>query len=252
MLIALLADVHANREALEACLAHARHCGVVRYVFLGDLVGYGADPDWVVTQVAALLERGEALAVLGNHDAAVAGNLAPAMHPGARKGVEWTRSRLTAELRACLGALPAIIEEEERLYVHANAWAPVEWNYVLSATEARESMLATRCRYTFCGHVHEPMLYHMNRAGQVAGFIPVAGAPIRLGTQRCWLAIAGTVGQPRDGKTFARYAVFDTTQRLLTYFEVPYDYQTALAKTLRAGLPPNIASPLGPDQLDFR
>jgi predicted phosphodiesterase len=252
MLIALLADVHGNREALEACLAHARGFDVARYAFLGDLVGYGADPAWVVSLAMEYVECGKAIAVLGNHDAAVGGESSGAMHGGARKGVDWTRTQLTDTQRAFLGALPLTIEDGDVLYVHASAGLPHEWVYVLGAAEARASLLSTHCRITFCGHVHEPALYHVNRSGQVAAFAPVAGAPIRLGMMRRWLAIAGTVGQPRDGKLVARYAVFDSTTALLTFFELPYDYESALAKTRRAGLPANIVMPRRPAPTDVR
>jgi diadenosine tetraphosphatase ApaH/serine/threonine PP2A family protein phosphatase len=243
MLVALFADVHANREALEACMSHARGFDVGRYAFLGDLVGYGADPAWVVSLAMEYIERGKAIAVLGNHDAAVAGESSAAMHGGARKGVDWTRTRLTPDQLAFLGALPLAVEEDDTLYVHASACSPREWGYVLSVSEARASLLSTRCRITFCGHVHEPALYHVNRSGQVAAFAPVAGASIRLGVMRRWLAIAGTVGQPRDGKLVARYALFDSKSGLLTFFELPYDYESALEKTRRAGLPANIVMP---------
>jgi predicted phosphodiesterase len=239
MLIALLADIHANREALAACFAHAQSRHVDRFVFLGDLVGYGADPAWVVERVIEHVERG-AIAVLGNHDAAVVWESSEGMRRGVRKAVDWTRDQLTPEHRDFLAKLPKMVEDGDNLYVHANAWSPYEWEYVLSATEARESLLATRCRNTFCGHVHEPALYHINQSGRVSGFVPVAGTPIPLSRHRRWLAIPGSVGQPRDGVLAARYAVFETEASRLTYCEVPYDYQTALLKTVQAGLPPNI------------
>jgi diadenosine tetraphosphatase ApaH/serine/threonine PP2A family protein phosphatase len=239
MQIALLSDVHANREALAACIAHARSGGVDRYVFLGDLVGYGADPAWVVDCVRTLVARGGA-AVLGNHDAAVLNAPTRTMRQSARRVIEWTCRHLQREQLEFLAALPFAVTEDDRLYVHANAWAPGDWQYILSATEARESLLATASRYTFCGHVHEPALYHINAQGDVSGFVPVPGTPIPLGKQRRWLAIPGTVGQPRDGVLAARYAAFDTDAALLTFFEIAYDYETARHKTIAAGLPPNI------------
>ena len=98
MTIALLADIHANREALEACLAHAHDRGADRYVLLGDFVGYGADPAWVVARVMELCDRG-AVAVLGNHDAAVAGRPRENLNADARRAIEWTRKQLDAVAR---------------------------------------------------------------------------------------------------------------------------------------------------------
>ena len=118
MLIALLADIHGNREALTACLADAERAGAERYVFLGDLVGYGADPAWVVERVAEMVEAG-AVAVLGNHDAAV---LSPSdsMNPAAAAAIAWTRTGSTR--RMLLSArLPLTVDDGDRLYVHASA-----------------------------------------------------------------------------------------------------------------------------------
>ncbi|HET9687327.1 MAG TPA: metallophosphoesterase family protein, partial [Pseudolabrys sp.] len=113
MLIALLADIHANREALTACLADAENAKVDRYVFLGDLVGYGADPEWVVDCVAAMVEAG-AVVVRGNHDAAVA-NPSEGMVAEAQVAINWTRSRLDDRQKMFLANLPLTVEEADRL-----------------------------------------------------------------------------------------------------------------------------------------
>jgi diadenosine tetraphosphatase ApaH/serine/threonine PP2A family protein phosphatase len=236
MRIAVLTDVHANREAFAACLAHARHSKVERYAFLGDLVGYGADPGWVMDTVIDFAGRG-AVVVLGNHDAAVLHGPLKTMNPDAQKVIVWTRAQLTATQTEFLAGLPLQVEDGERLFVHANAWAPERWQYILGTFEARSSMAATRCRYTFCGHVHEPALYHMGADWRAAVFNPVAGTGIPLSSQRRWLAIPGSVGQPRDGTPAACYAQFDTGTNTLTYFRVPYDFATAARKIREAGLP---------------
>ncbi|HKA43391.1 MAG TPA: metallophosphoesterase family protein [Burkholderiales bacterium] len=236
MPIALFADIHANREALAACLAHAQRAGADRCVFLGDLVGYGADPAWVVSAVMSQAERG-ALSVLGNHDAAVAEGADERMRAGARAAVEWTRAQLDRGHLEFLAGMPLRIDEEDRLYVHANAWSPGGWEYVAGTPEARRSMLATSRRITFCGHIHEPALYHLDARRRASQFIPVPGTPIRLLSRRRWLAIVGTVGHPRDGLRAARYAVFDERKAELTCFHVPYDYEAAAEKIRKAGLP---------------
>src|SRR5215207_6711095 len=150
MLIALLADIHANREALTACLAEAKRAGADRYVFLGDLVGYGADPAWVVDRVAEMVEAG-AIAVLGNHDAAALHG-SETMNSAARAAIEWTRARLAPAHRSFLGSLPLTVVEGDRLYVHASASAPADWIYILGAREAFQSFRATHRRLTFCDH----------------------------------------------------------------------------------------------------
>ncbi len=243
MRISLLTDIHANREALTACLAHAASIGAERYAFLGDLVGYGADPAWVIDTIASYCEGG-AICVLGNHDEAVLKEARATMRPEARAVVEWTRAHLDARQIEFLQKLPLQVELDDMLFVHANAWSPQQWEYILSPFDARRSIAATRCRLTFCGHVHEPQLYHMGSDWRAAAFTPVAGAPIRLGSQRRWLAIPGAVGQPRDGTPAACAALFDTANRRLTYYRVPYDAAGAAAKVRAAGLPLSLSTRL--------
>jgi diadenosine tetraphosphatase ApaH/serine/threonine PP2A family protein phosphatase len=236
MLLALLTDLHANREALSACLAHALRAQAERYAFLGDLVGYGADPGWVIDTVRSCVGRG-AIAVQGNHDAAVVHGPRKTMNAEAQQVIAWTRAQLDESQLAFLAGLPLQVEDDGRLFVHANAWAPQRWEYILTAFDARSSMAATRCRYTFCGHIHEPTLYHMGADWRASAFTPVAGVGIPLGAQRRWLAIPGSVGQPRDGIPAACYALFNTSTSTITYFRVPYDFDSAARKIHQAGLP---------------
>ncbi|HUN94047.1 MAG TPA: metallophosphoesterase family protein [Burkholderiaceae bacterium] len=240
MTIAILTDLHANREAVEACLEHAEKRGADRYVFLGDLVGYGADPEWVVQTVRRHVEQG-ALVVQGNHDAAVAGSLREKLNPDARRVVDWTRGQLTAESVAFLGDMPMRHEEGPWLFVHANGWAPQDFEYISGLLDAGRSMRATRARITFCGHVHDQVLYHMGIQQRVEQFAPVAGSPVPLSASRRWLAVAGSVGQPRDGNPAACYVTFDELNNLLTFWRVPYDHDGAAAKIRAAGLPESLA-----------
>jgi diadenosine tetraphosphatase ApaH/serine/threonine PP2A family protein phosphatase len=243
MKLALITDLHANREAVSEVLAHARAQGADKYVFLGDFVGYGADPAWVVDQVREYVAQGAA-AVRGNHDVATVAGPQPTMVEDARYSVGWTREQLSAEQLGFLGSLPLTVVDDGRLYVHANAFAPSEWAYIHGRVEAVRSMHATACRLTFCGHVHEPQLYHLAATGKVGEFHPVSGVPIPLSPQRQWLVIPGSAGQPRDNNPAACYAVFDTVSGELTYFRVPYDYDTAAAKVRAAGLPQRLAQRL--------
>src|SRR5262249_35344462 len=139
MRTALLTDLHANYEALSACLEHARRNVADDFVFLGDLVGYGADPSLVLDTAVRMVEDG-AVAVLGNHDDAVTGEPSPLMHPEAGFAIEWTRDRLNRAQLDFLAALPLTVERDDRLYVHANAWSPRDWEYVTSTFDAGRSM----------------------------------------------------------------------------------------------------------------
>jgi len=241
--LALITDLHANREAVQAVLDHADGQGAQRHAFLGDFVGYGADPGWVVDVVRRHVAQG-AVAVLGNHDAAVVQGPLPTMVEDARRVVEWTRSRLDAAQLDFLATLPMSVVEREILFVHANAWAPKDWAYIMSRMEAVRSLHATECRYTFCGHMHVPMLYHLTGTGKAGEFAPAPGIAIPLSEQRQWLIIPGSTGQPRDGNPAACYAMFDTDARALTFHRVPYDHDTAGDKIRAAGLPRRLAERL--------
>lgn len=242
MLIALVADIHANREALTACLAHAEQSGAGRYIFLGDYVGYGADPGWVVDRVMEHVERGAA-ALLGNHDQAV---LSPSgrMNAVAEEAIAWTRTQLGAAQIRFLHDLPMKLEERERLFVHANPWAPADWDYVTGPAAAGRALQASHTWQTFCGHVHKPALYHMTVTGKVREFTPVSGVGIPLAPSRQWLAMIGSVGQPRDRNPAASYALLDDERSILTYMRVPYDVATAARKVRAAGLPAVLAARL--------
>jgi diadenosine tetraphosphatase ApaH/serine/threonine PP2A family protein phosphatase len=243
MKLALITDLHANREAVEAVLDHAAAQGAERYALLGDFVGYGADPAWVVERVRHLVDAG-AIAVMGNHDAAVLGNLRDSMVPQAREVVLWTRQHLSSEQLAFLGALPMSVSADDQLFVHASADTPAQWRYVQSRIDAVDSLRATDRRHTFCGHVHEPRLYHLDNGGRAGDTQPAPGVPMPLSPQCRWLAIVGSAGQPRDGNPAACYATFDTDSATLTSFRVPYDHATAAAKIIAAGLPARLAERL--------
>src|SRR5476649_136765 len=242
MLVALFADLHANREALTACLAQARACGAARSVFLGDYVGYGADPEWVLDTLIDEVARG-AVALLGNHDAAV-GQFGDSMLSAAQSSIEWTRVQLGARHRAFLASQPLTHEEQGRLFVHATAAAPGKWGYVTEEHAALRSLRSTSCGVTFCGHVHQPALYDLSGTKSIHSFVPVTGAPIPLSPLRRWLAVLGSVGQPRDGNPAAGWTMLDTVKNQVTWMRAPYDVEAAAAKVRAAGLPDSIAERL--------
>jgi diadenosine tetraphosphatase ApaH/serine/threonine PP2A family protein phosphatase len=236
MRIAFLADIHANLEALEACRVDLRARKVERVVYLGDIVGYGADPGPCLDIVRADCMSGSATALMGNHDEAVEGSRFR-LNGNAEAAIQWTRSVLDAEQKKFLAALPMAIEDAGRLYVHASAAKPASFPYVHGLHEARDSLMATQARLAVIGHVHAPALYHMTATGKVMGFVPVADTPIPLSSQRRWLAVMGAVGQPRDGNPAAAYAILETASDEITFIRVPYDVERAAAKIRAAGLP---------------
>jgi diadenosine tetraphosphatase ApaH/serine/threonine PP2A family protein phosphatase len=175
--------------------------------------------------------------VLGNHDEAVFAGSPRALHGDALAVVEWTRRQLDAAQTGFLRSLPLRIEEEGRLWVHANGWSPSGWEYVRSPEDAARSLAATSARLTACGHLHSQTLYYQGPSGRVGTFAPVPGVEIPLGGLRRWLIVLAAVGQPRDGNPAAAYAVHDTARGSLTCHRVAYDAAGASRKIREAGLP---------------
>lgn len=244
MRLALLADVHSNLEALVAVLAHVREEGVDGLVFLGDLVGYGADPVAVLERVEEEAARG-ALVLKGNHDAAVLdGRVAAGMNLAALEVIAWTRAQLKEEHRAFLAGLPLLVRRDGATFVHASAEAPGEWIYITDPLRAARCLEAAGTPWVFAGHVHEPVLYYTSASDRPLPFKPIPGVAIPVPPRRRWLGIAGSVGQPRDGRTAASYALLDGGKCTLTFHRVAYDWPTAAAKVRAAGLPERLAERL--------
>ena len=234
MLIAIFSDIHSNLEALTACLRHAAERGAGRHVFLGDLVGYGAAPQEVVDLVASYSSAG-ALVVKGNHDEAVAGG-AGRMSDSAEDAMIWTRDALSPGAKAFLAALPLMQRDGAMCFVHASAASPADWHYVEDAAAARQSIEQAQSVYTFSGHVHGQTLYFETAVGKIGTFHPVPGSPIPAAAHRRWLAIVGSVGQPRDRNPAAAYVLFDTFRAEITFHRVAYDHLAAARRIRDVGL----------------
>lgn len=237
-----MADLHANREALEACLRDAKGRGAAKIVFLGDFVGYGADPVWVVDTVMGHVAKG-ASALMGNHDNAVS-DLRDSLTADAQMAMSWTRGRLGSEAREFLASLPMRIEDETRLYVHANVQTDRRWLYIDDRNAATRALHARQAQAVFCGHVHIPAIYGITATDKIVTFQPVSDVAVPLSPQRRWLAVLGAVGQPRDGNPAASYALLDTKKSEITYLRVPYDIDATVTKIRNAGLPESLADRL--------
>ena len=242
MLIALLSDIHSNREAFEACLTAAKNAGAEKYVILGDIVGYGADPEWCVAKCQDLQNTG-ATVVRGNHDQAV-NEPDPSFSKNALTCIVWTRYQLDEAARTWLANLPLTVTDGNRLYVHADASAPADWNYVDDAASARRHLNASLNEISFCGHIHRPAIYSQSSLAKVTHFVPNTTNPVPLMSGRKWLCVLGSVGQPRDGNPAAAFSLYDTKTRSIRYMRTTYDVQTAVAKIKAAGLPANTAERL--------
>lgn len=242
MRLGIISDVHANAPALEVCLAALERLDAERIIILGDVVGYGPDPESVTQRVAGLVSQG-AICLMGNHDAAAVGARA-SMNGTAAAAIAWTKPRLSDGSRHFLASLPLMAELEDVLFVHADASNPAGWNYVLDAATAMQSLLAVKARVTFVGHVHRPQVYCLTATAKVIAHTPVTSTAVPLSPQRQWLAVAGAVGQPRDGNPAAAFMTYDTAARELTFHRATYDYEATAQRVRDAGLPERLAERL--------
>jgi len=239
MTILLLSDIHANIEALEAVLQQATGHDTVW--FLGDIVGYGPDPQACVDRLRDLQPEHW---LAGNHDWAAVGRMDVAeFNPEARRAAHWTRRSLDAPARDWLwGREPlAAAGEPPALLVHGSPRHPI-WEYVLDASVAMDSFAHFEQRIAFFGHTHVPTLYEERVDGALRH--PVEeGTPVDLASGR-WLVNPGSVGQPRDGDPRASYAVYDPVALSVTFHRVPYPVAATQDKIVKAGLPGRLAQRL--------
>ncbi len=246
MKLALLSDIHANIQAFDACLNHARTQGAQQFALLGDLVGYGADPLAVLDRVQTLAD-GDALIIKGNHDEMAVTPPADVQHVGSSTAA-WTHAQLSAEQHSFLDRLPLTLQQGPVLLVHASLNAPERWRYVTDERSASASLDAAadkpEVRYVFGGHVHHQTLYYRGVGAGLMPFKPTPGVAVPVPRHRHWLATVGSVGQPRDGNPQAMYALFDLDKSQLTFQRVSYDHHAAAAAIRRAGLPAYFADRL--------
>jgi predicted phosphodiesterase len=242
--ILILSDIHANLEALEACLAAAPEHDCVYN--LGDIVGYGANPNEVTERSRDL----GTVFVRGNHDRACTG-LTPLtdFNPIAALAAMWTQQRLTPENLAFLKGLPhgPVAPLDGLRCVHGSPRDEDE--YVLMRREAFNILAEEDAPLTFFGHTHVQGGYWIDDVQDDEGAIemkyPHAEGPqrmeLRLAPTASYLINPGSVGQPRDGDPRASFATYDTDNKVVTYFRVPYDIAAAQQKIFAAGLPERLA-----------
>lgn len=239
MRIAFVSDIHANLTALEAVLAEVDAAGVDRLVCLGDIVGYGADPQACV-DIIAERAAGGAIVVRGNHDDAVLRGVA-GMSRHAATAIAWTIGELDAPARAFLAGLPIAETEDDRLYVHSSPADPLSWPYVIDTADAFAAFGATDARLTVVGHTHVPVLFHTLAGalytGKTLSFRPDGDAEVPFAAIRRYLAVVPSVGQPRDGNPAAGWALYDTAAETFAWRRVAYDIAAAQDRIRAAGLP---------------
>ena len=240
MLTAVFGDVHGNLEALDAVLRDAREMGAEAFACLGDVVGYGADPDACCERVRAL----GCPVVRGNHDHAASHRVPLAwFNPVAAAAIRWTRKRLSPENRAWLRELPFGAAIPGAQLVHASLDDPPKWDYVVSR-EAAEAHLAKQSeRLCFVGHTHVPLVVIRTGGRLLAADLDSFRIPPEEDGLKV-VANPGAVGQPRDENPAAAYLLYDPEHAAVVPRRVAYDVEAAARKILDAGLPPFLAARL--------
>ena len=236
MRIAVLSDIHANLPALDAVLEDAGDVDAVWH--LGDVVGYGPDPDAVV---ARLRDVG-AIGVRGNHDAAACGGTEiDWFNPDARRAMEWTRAAISPATLEWLAALPERRTIAGSELVHGSHREPI-WEYVTSAAVARANLAALTATIGLHGHTHIPVAW-LDDGGRVELVRPGGGASLELDGRRA-LINPGSVGQPRDGDPAASYAIVDPDSGVVRWHRVRYDVAAVQGAMRDAGLPASLSARL--------
>jgi diadenosine tetraphosphatase ApaH/serine/threonine PP2A family protein phosphatase len=239
----VLTDIHANLEALEACLADAASRGYDRALVLGDLVGYCADPNAVVARTQGL---DPAAIVRGNHDKVACGlEQADGFNSVAKRAAHWTHDRLTPANREWLAALPhgPIVVDEFVEICHGSPFD--EDAYIFDELDAVRALKTSQRPLCLFGHTHWPVAFEF-ADGRVdtIGVADTSPAVLTLKAGSKYLLNPGSVGQPRDGDPRAAYALVDTAAKQIELFRVDYPIDVTQAKVLKAGLPDVLAQRL--------
>jgi diadenosine tetraphosphatase ApaH/serine/threonine PP2A family protein phosphatase len=238
MKAALLSDIHGNLEAFQAVRESIAAHGAEDIIFLGDIVGYGAEPNECID----LLRTLTGCSIAGNHDfAAVHKTDIKYFNPHAKEAIVWTAQQLTAENTRFLSSLPLLATRHHVTFVHSTPMFPQLWDYIMTTAEAGVSFKNFSGQACFIGHSHYPLIFAEDSSGAIT---ESSCTECALETDCRYIINIGSVGQPRDGTPLASYGLYDTEAKEFRLIRVAYDIVAAQRKILAAGLPPFLASRL--------
>ena len=242
MKYAIISDIHSNLEAFKAVINDARKEGVDRYLFAGDIVGYGADPSECIKELKKLGCAG----VAGNHDWGTLGLTSlENFNPYAKQAVEWTKEKLSAKDKEFLQSLPLTKKTDGITLVHSTLQNPEKWEYIRSTFQAHKNIELQETRIVFVGHSHVPISFI--EPSKIPGPIRFSkDEEIQIEDKSNYFINVGSVGQPRDGNPKSCYAVYDKDNQTVRLKRVEYDIKTTQEKIIEAGLPKRLA-----DRLEF-
>lgn len=235
MRYAIFSDVHSNLEALESVLAAYTNEHIDKYLCVGDIIGYGANPKECIKIIRDL----KILTVAGNHDWASSGKYSiEFFNPYARNGVIWTRKQIDNLEVDYLNNLGLVYKEDNFCIVHGTLVNPDQFGYLFELSDAQSSFEAMQ-QETLCfvGHTHSPIIFKKN-SGKITY---VKDSNIVIEPDNQYIINVGSVGQPRDGDNRACFCVYDSKERSVQIKRIEYDIQSAQLKILKAGLPSSLA-----------
>lgn len=230
----IVSDMHSNLEALDSCLDALSKERIDKYICIGDIVGYGADPSVCIKKVREL----DALTVLGNHDAGCTGSLDLSyFNSYARDAIIWTKKVLSQSELDYLKGLELVKEMGDLTFTHGSLVNPGDFNYILNRHEALSSMEVMTKKILFIGHSHVPGVFE-RRDDDLRYFYR---EKIKVSENAVYIVNAGSVGQPRDGDNRASYVIYDDRKSEIFIKRIGYDISGAREKILKAGLPKILA-----------
>ncbi|MCQ9207851.1 MAG: metallophosphatase family protein [Omnitrophica bacterium] len=233
----IFCDIHANLEALQAVLAAFSKERIDRYLCLGDVVGYGANPNECITEVKKL----NPVIIAGNHDWGTADLFdITYFNAHAQAAILWTSKNINYENKQFLKNLELVYQKGDITSVHGSLTHPEQFEYILDISSAEETFQLLQTKVCFVGHTHVSIIFIKRGKHYTA----TSQTEIVLESSQSYIVNAGSVGQPRDGNPKSSYVVYDSESNQLQIKRAPYDIQKTRDKIIKAGLPRILAERL--------
>lgn len=234
----LISDIHSNLEALQAALEDLSKQGIDKYLCIGDVVGYGADPNACIRLIKSL---DPAVLIAGNHEWGAVGLMdLEYFNEMAGAAIEWTKSALGHDEIEYLRSFKLAHEGDKFTLVHGTLESPEKFYYMMTSDDARKNMELMKSALCFVGHTHSPGILYSY--GDKMGY--AAGPKVKLDRNKKYMINIGSIGQPRDSDPRASYAIYDDAEGSVELRRTAYDVASAQGKILKAGLPKRLAARL--------
>jgi diadenosine tetraphosphatase ApaH/serine/threonine PP2A family protein phosphatase len=235
---AILSDIHANLEAFEAVLDDLKKEEPIEKVFLGDIVGYGANPNECIDLLQSRIDK----CVKGNHDAGAIGLTdINDFNENAKSAILWTSNKVLPQHKTYLSSLPLLGTQDDFTFCHATPYEPDMWNYIISFKEAYKSFQAFHTPFCFVGHSHNPAILERDSRGRIN---QILSQDLILNPSFRYIINVGSIGQPRDRNPQAAYGIYNSRTKAFKLKRVPYPIDKASEKIEAAGLPRSLANRL--------